>query len=136
MVLEGVLIMRQIRHGVFETNSSSVHSITMCMKSEYDKWVNGDLYWDRWSHKFVANDVVYKDIEEFRELFRKNNPDYIQDDANWEEEFGSYINMDKQYYTYEEFNDYDFLCYETFAHTYTTPSGEEVVSFGYYGRDY
>ena len=28
---------RQVRRGVFETNSSSVHSITMCMKSDFDK---------------------------------------------------------------------------------------------------
>ena len=50
--------MKQIRHGVFETNSSSTHSITMCMKSDYDKWVNGELYWDRWGCKLVSKDVV------------------------------------------------------------------------------
>ena len=30
---------RQIRHGVFETNSSSVHSITMCTKNEFNEWI-------------------------------------------------------------------------------------------------
>ena len=49
---------RQIRRGVFETNSSSVHSITMCMKSDYDRWVNGELYWDRWNRCFVSKKVV------------------------------------------------------------------------------
>ena len=29
---------KQIRRGVFETNSSSCHSITMCMESDYDRW--------------------------------------------------------------------------------------------------
>lgn len=38
---------RQIRSGVFETNSSAVHAITMCMKNEYNKWENGELVWDR-----------------------------------------------------------------------------------------
>jgi len=33
---------RQTRREVFETNSSSVHSITMCMQSDYEKWKNGD----------------------------------------------------------------------------------------------
>ena len=35
---------RQIRRGVFETNSSSTHSITMCSNKEYEKWekVYGD----------------------------------------------------------------------------------------------
>ena len=28
----------QIRKGTFETNSSSVHSLVMCNKSDYDKW--------------------------------------------------------------------------------------------------
>lgn len=28
----------QIRQGVFETNSSSVHSLTMCSSEEYKKW--------------------------------------------------------------------------------------------------
>lgn len=38
---------RQIRRGVFETNSSSVHSLTMCTSSDYDKWKNGELVWSR-----------------------------------------------------------------------------------------
>jgi len=125
--------MRQIRNGVFETNSSSTHSITMCMKSEYDKWVNGELYWNRWGGDFVNKDVVDKSIEEIIEDFRKYKPDYIQGDEEWKEEFIEYVNDDKQYYTYEEFNDYEFLDYETFVDTFKTTSGEEVVSFGYYG---
>ena len=36
--------MIQIRQGVFETNSSSTHSITMCMKSEFDMWERGEVY--------------------------------------------------------------------------------------------
>lgn len=35
---------KQIRCGVFETNSSSCHSITMCMKSDYDRWEKDELY--------------------------------------------------------------------------------------------
>ena len=45
--------MRQIRKNVFETNSSSTHSITMCMKSDYDKWVSGELVWNRWGDRLV-----------------------------------------------------------------------------------
>lgn len=29
---------KQIRRGVFETNSSSCHSLTMCSEKEYEKW--------------------------------------------------------------------------------------------------
>ena len=125
--------MKQIRRGVFETNSSSVHSITMCMKSDFDKWKNGELYWARWGDKFVTKEFVEKDIEECREEFRKIEPDYIQGDEEWEEQFFEYINDDKNYYTYDEFNDVE---YETYVDSFKTPSGEEVVSFGYYGNCY
>lgn len=125
--------MKQIRRGVFETNSSSVHSITMCMKSDFDKWKNGELYWARWDDKFVTKEFVEKDFEEWREEFRKIEPDYIQGDEEWEERFFEYINDDKNYYTYDEFNDVE---YETYVDSFKTPSGEEVVSFGYYGNCY
>lgn len=128
--------MRQIRFGVFETNSSSTHSITMCMKSEYDKWKNGELYWDRWGDKFVTKEFVEKEIEEFREEYRKLYPDYVQGDEEWDEAFDQYINDDKQYYSYEEFNNYEYIDYETYEDTFKTPSGEEVIAFGYYGSDY
>lgn len=47
---------RQIRRGVFETNSSSVHSLTMCTQSDYDKWENGELIYDYWNDKLIPLD--------------------------------------------------------------------------------
>ena len=44
---------RQIRLGVFETNSSSTHSITMCSKSQFEDWQNGKLLFNEWEHKFI-----------------------------------------------------------------------------------
>ena len=99
---------RQIRRGVFETNSSSVHSLTMCMESDFDKWVAGELVWSRWGDELVPiTDEIKKSMEE----------DEIE------------------YLTYEQFNDYDYIDYETFEDSYTTPNGETVKSFGYYGHD-
>ena len=100
--------MKQIRRNVFETNSSSTHSITMCMKSEFDKWVAGELVWDRWNHKLVP---ITPEIQ-----------------SNMSEKY-------PDYYTYDQFNDWDYIEYETFEKGYTTPSGEKIVSFGYYGYD-
>lgn len=99
---------RQIRRGVFETNSSSAHSITMCMESDYDKWVNGELALDIWNDKLVE---ITPEIEE------------------------SIKNDEREYLTYDQFNDCDYIYYETFESTYTTPNGEKIVSFGYYGYD-
>ena len=44
---------KQIRRGVFETNSSSVHSLTMCSFDEFDKWVRGEVMFDTYNHKLV-----------------------------------------------------------------------------------
>ena len=99
---------RQIRRGVFETNSSSVHSLTMCMESDFNKWVAGELVWSRWGDELVPiTDEIKKSIEE----------------------------DEREYLTYEQFNDYDYIDYETFENSYTTPNGETVKSFGYYGHD-
>lgn len=100
--------MRQIRRNVFETNSSSTHSITMCMKSEYDKWVEGGLVWSRWGDRLVP---ITPDVK-----------------ASMDDGDGDYL-------TYDQFNDYDYIDFETFEESYTTPSGEQIISFGYYGYD-
>ena len=99
---------KQIRRGVFETNSSSVHSLTMCMESDFTKWAAGELVWSRWGAELVPiTDEIKKSMEE----------------------------DEREYLTYEQFNDYDYIDYETFEDSYTTPNGETVKSFGYYGHD-
>jgi hypothetical protein len=45
--------MLQVRNGVFETNSSSTHSICICTKSDFDKWKSGELIYDRWHDKLI-----------------------------------------------------------------------------------
>ena len=59
--------MIQIRENVFETNSSSTHSITMCSKEEYERWKNGMLLYDEWGGKLVPiNDGCEYDEDEFK----------------------------------------------------------------------
>lgn len=96
---------RQIRRGVFETNSSSVHSLTMCTKSDYDKWKDGELIYDYWNDELIPIDEL-------------DNHDYDKG----------------RYYTYKNFNSYGFD-FETYEREFTTESGETVVAFGYYGHD-
>lgn len=45
--------MIQIRNGVFETNSSSTHSLVICTDEEYKKWINGEMILDRDYEKIV-----------------------------------------------------------------------------------
>lgn len=128
--------MRTVRRGTFETNSSSTHSITMCMESDYEKWKNGEMYWHRWNDELVSKEEAEKEMTKLREEFIADNPDFDENNEEWKEELEQYINEDKMYYTYEEFKDYDYIEYETFVDTFETPQGEKVVSFGYYGSEY
>lgn len=128
--------MRTIRIGTFETNSSSTHSITMCMESEFLKWENGEMYWNRWNDELVPKEEVEKEFAKVREEFISENPGFDENDEEWQEELEKYINEDgKTYYSYEDFNDYEYMEYETYEDSLKTPNGEMVVAFGYYGND-
>lgn len=98
-------ILKTIRKGTFETNSSSTHSMTICTKSEYKKWENGELLFDRYDEKLVNP----KDIKE-------------QDDYRYLT-YEKYSNDEDRYYL------------EGYKENYTTPSGDEIVIFGEYGYD-
>lgn len=121
---------KQIRFGVFETNSSSVHSLTMCSGEEYEKWKNGEvLYW-RERDKFGTKEDI---IEEMKTLTWYNGG-LIYDDVNWEnEDEVNDIFSDEGVNTCEEYFENEW--FETFRDSYTTPNGEKVIAFGYYGHD-
>ena len=123
--------MKQVRYGVFETNSSSTHSLTMMMKSDYERWENENLYlfngytygWDfnkpvtnalytrEEAIEFVKNSKYYDPVDEISDEYLKEF-DFI----SWDDEGNEYL--------------------ESFYEEFTTPSGETVVAFGEYGNDY
>ena len=103
----------QVRRGVFETNSSSVHSLCICSADDYDRWKNGKLFYDPY------NGVLIEDSDE------------IQQERKECEEKGYQNN----YMTYEEFCDYVSYNYDEFSERYKTKSGDDIVAFGYYGHD-
>ena len=115
--------MLQIRRSVFETNSSSVHSMTMCSKDEYDKWKDGDLYY---CDDFITREKAVEIVEEERMKWDRDKVGLPIDDA---------VLVDHEIYSYGEFWDKYGDWYETFFDEYTTESGETVVAFGYFGHD-
>ena len=123
--------MIQARCGVFETNSSSTHSITMCTKNEFDEWRNGKVYRnDGWwsSSTSPLKNKAFLTYDEAIELVKSSSyykPMYEDEDVN--EYFKEY-----EIYSYENWGSY----YETDVTHYTTPSGEEIVAVCYYGHDY
>ena len=102
----------KIRRGVFETNSSSVHSLVMCTDDDYNKWKSGEFLYDKWAAKLVT-------LEEAKK----------EEDYEDEEEFNS------RFLDYDRFNSWQYIEYETFEQTFETPGGEIVHGFGYYGHD-
>lgn len=120
-----------IRRGVFETNSSSTHSITMVSGEDYQKWENGELLFDSDSKVFLTREEAIKVLKD-NDYFMKNHKDFdFTDEEETDEMLKEYIYC----YTYSAYWDYKCEYYETYTDTYTAKNGEEIVAFGYYGTD-
>ena len=103
--------MFKIRRGTFETNSSSTHSICICTEDDFNKYVNGDLILDYWNGELI-------EIPE--NLTRRMDPDSDEYDYDAVDCYRPY-----DYEAELEWYDYHF----------TTPSGDKMVAFGWYGHD-
>ena len=136
--------MRQIRRGVFETNSSSTHSLTICSEEEFEAWRNGKLLFDEWgSEEFVPAYELNDSIKQMAvEEYEKNKTEYSKDweDLTEDAKDNYCKKYAKRHYctkdnakTYNDYMyDYDL---ETFEEHYTTKSGDKIVIFGKYGYD-
>lgn len=117
--------MFKIRKGLFETNSSSTHSLTMCSEEDYYKWENGELFFNSWEEQFYNKEDMINDI-----IKRSHGAETLSDIS--EEKFNKTIE-DYGFYAYDRYWDDEYL--EGFSDTYTTKSGETIVAFGKYGYD-
>ena len=118
----------QIRRGVFETNSSMTHALTLCTADDFYKWQEGEMYWNRWNECLEPVEKVDKYLEETYNDYKNEYPnDYTED--TYDDEF----RYDNGYTTYEEYKEMEYM--ETFSDSFTTPKGETVYAFGYYGHD-
>lgn len=60
--------MFSIRKNVFETNSSSTHSICICTEEEYKKFRSGDMMFDSYNEElqFVSDKELEEDEDKYR----------------------------------------------------------------------
>ena len=149
----------QIRKGVFETNSSSVHSLVVSKTEDYEGFQKGTM-WARDEEDLMPMDEaieynikVLKDRdytnEEFFKLYRekKNFWDafsamYDENDeskyADWEE-FKDEYEVDSCYSYYlpwDEYWDSDYMqYYESYSRDIVTEHGDKITVWGYYGHD-
>lgn len=125
---------RQIRCGVFETNSSSTHSITMMMKKDYDRWKKEGLYlctsagygWKKEDAPQINTLYTKDEVIEFL----KKNEWYKDEDTITDEMLEDLLNVEVFVHS-----DYKKGYLESYYEEFTTPSGETVVAFGQYGYD-
>lgn len=117
--------MIQARFGVFETNSSSTHSMIICTEEEYQKLKDNELYLDEWSDKVITRDDALmrasKDSGYTTEELEKMDSERLSEILH---EFSEIVSL----YDWREYLDHDY-------NHFTTPSGDQMVAICAYGHD-
>lgn len=144
----------QIRHGLFETNSSSTHTITIVDAEEFENWEKDKVWYNTNEDDFLPIDKAidanikileddfleddnklpesfkekYRELKNFEEAYDETKDDFDfvfdYDDIRWEWE-SFYLSREAWRDSSYEYEDYD--------ESYTTKHGDRVVAFGYYG---
>ena len=140
-----------VRQGVFETNSSSTHSITICSKKQFDDWKAGKCLFNVDSEKFVVPDpdrvkeYEKEAVEQYKRL-KDNDPYSVSWAMLASEDQQRYIDAHVKYRLEQERNDYNCLSYDEYKlyhkegceyteKFFTTEHGDEVAAFGKGGYD-
>ena len=141
---------RQIRIETFETNSSSVHTLSICSEEEFAEWKAGRLLYNKYCYSnkdmFIQSDscdLTEEEKEEAKEWYNEamdENYSIAWDNLTskakerWYAKYASENELSRSdYCTFEEYMCDDYL--ETFSDHYTTKSGDKIVCFGKYGYD-
>lgn len=136
-VLKRKIKMKQIRTSVFETNSSSTHSLVIMTEEEYNLWKRGIFALMNEEVLVKAEGLNLRNIrEEIEELegdssSKKNEKkiDKLNDILceHYHPE-GSLIDKDGNFYWVN-----GVICREEINQTYITPAGEKIVAISIYG---
>lgn len=122
--------MIQARNYIFETNSSSTHSMVLTTEDKMNRWEKGDLYYtgDCWdipdAIKEYVDDEGFVEAKIVREAFK--------DEIDENEDLDYYLKDNYEIDSYDYWGeDYEQDCFK-----YTSPSGDKLASRCYYGNDY
>ena len=136
--------MYSIRRNVFETNSSSTHSLIICSDKTYNDWMDGKVVYDSYDEEFVeAKQPTEIDFHKAEVMYMENKSDYMKDwkdltpemqlaylKENVMEEHDPY-----QYKTYDDYRNEMNSMEESFERTWKTEHGDVVHILGYMGYD-
>lgn len=72
--------MLKIRKNIFETNSSSTHSICICSEEEYADWIKGKLLYDRDFNRLMKIEALpeHADLDDYQSFDDFCNDDYLE----------------------------------------------------------
>ena len=136
--------MYSIRRNVFETNSSSTHSLIICSDKTYNDWLDGKVVYNSYAEEFVeAKQPTEIDFHKAEVMYMENKSDYMKDWKDLTPEMQlAYLkenvmeeNDTYQYRTYEDYKNEMDSMEESFERTYETEHGDVVHILGYMGYD-
>ena len=115
--------MKTIRNGIFETNSSSTHSLTVCSEEEYKGWKEGKFLY--------SNFIGFVPLEQVLQLIKEEQEVEITN----EEALEILKKFPKEYPRFYDYEDHNYYC-ERDLNTYTTKAGETIYIICEYGYNY
>lgn len=134
--------MIQIRYGIFETNSSSTHSLYFANDKEWNEFYNGQTLLNVCNGNFISWEDAIKDVIEAEKENVYNPPFWNEDEKKQysEEEFRA-LSQEEQYkgwLRYYDYRTYDDMGIERefYKEEYTTEHGDHIHVFGEFGHDY
>ncbi len=153
----------QVRRNVFETNSSTMHTLVISKESDYNAFLNGDLwaietYDNEDNVEFLSEaEAIEKNIEilkkegydneqyfdnyrKFKNFWEAFSALYDEDNDkkydDWES-FKDEYSIDSRYDYYHDWDDFwEDMLYESFERFIETEHGDRLVAWGYYGQEY
>ena len=133
---------RVIRRSVWETNSSTSHSVVIMTAEQNDKWENEDLYYypGRWDQTFNNLSEEQKPKsgrlytqDEILQFYRLIGYEYKPEEEDEDYTVDDYIYEMGDFIGYNRWSNDEYLEQDT--NYFTTPSGEEIVVHCKYGYD-
>lgn len=121
--------MKQIRRALFETNSSSVHTLVIVPSEDYNKWKNNEIVYVECQNRFID----YEDLRAFYYDEKLCDHNDCKDCMRNEKICARTDYWTDQIMTYEGYFSDEFM--EDYEEEYKTKSGDEITIFGYYGHD-
>ncbi len=112
---------RIIRKNVFETNSSSTHSLVFCTDEEYEKLKNGEMFIKCWNDELVTKDKYDEMVKQIAVEENVTEKEVRDDPYRYELPI-----------TFDEWCDCEL---ELEHNSCTLPSGEKVHAICKYGYD-